>query len=178
MSTGQLLLTIGALALLSLGILNLNNNINYNDISLAQNRYRLEALSLITSYMEQATQYFFDESTTDTTSSKTITDFTIPNKLGLEANDSSRIDDFDDFNGFTTVDTGLSGVAYKVTFYVDYVKLVGDSLVESNQKEYNKRMRIHVTDNYPEPLLYRNFGGDKIRDTLRISFVHSYWFYN
>jgi hypothetical protein len=33
MSTGQMLLTIGALSLLSLGILNLNNSITNNDIS-------------------------------------------------------------------------------------------------------------------------------------------------
>lgn len=178
MSTGQLLLTIGALALLSLGILNLNNSITNNDVSLAQNRYRLEALSLVTSYMEQATQYFFDESTTDTNSSKTVSDFTKPAKLGMDVNDSTLIDDFDDFNGYTKIDTGLSGVAYKVMFEVDYVKLVGDSLVPSHQPEYNKRMRIAVTDNYAEPLLFRNFGGDKIRDTLKISFVHSYWFYN
>jgi hypothetical protein len=178
MSTGQMLLTIGALSLRSLGILNLNNSITNNDISLAQNRYRLEALSLMTSYMEQATQYFFDESTLDTNSTKTLPDFTTAGNLGMEKNDSSLIDDFDDFNGYTKIDTGLSGVAYKVMFEVDYVQLVGDSLVKSIARQYNKRMRISVIDNYPEPLLFRNFGGDKIRDTLKVSFVHSYWFYN
>jgi hypothetical protein len=178
MGTGQMMLTIGALALLSLAILNLNTNINNNDISLAQNRYRLEALSLITSYLEQATMYFFDEASTDTASAKDLTDFTLANDLGFEAFDSSRIDDFDDFNNLVRIDTGLSGVIYKVMFKVDYVQIVGDSIKPSGNREWNKRMTISVTDNYPDPVLYRNVSGDKVRDTLTISFVNSYWFYN
>jgi hypothetical protein len=178
MNTGQMMLTIGALALLSFAILNLNSSLNENDIGLAQNRYRLEALSLITSYIEQATMYFFDEASTDTSSSKNLADFTAPNLLGFEGNDSSAVDDFDDFNGRTIPDTGLSGVVYKVMFKVDYVRLQGDSLVKSNVREWNKRMTISITDNYPEPLLYRNVSGDRVRDTLSITFVNSYWFYN
>jgi hypothetical protein len=178
MGTGQMMLTIGALALLSLAILNLNTNINNNDISLAQNRYRLEALSLITSYLEQATMYFFDEASTDTASAKLLTDFTHANNLGLEGTDSSQIDDFDDFNNMTRIDTGLSGIIYKVMFKVDYVQIVGDSIKTSGNREWNKRMTISVTDNFAEPVLYRNVSGDKVRDTLTVSFVNSYWFYN
>jgi len=178
MGTGQMMLTIGALALLSLAILNLNSNINNNDISLAQNRYRLEALSLITSYLEQATMYFFDEASTDTASAKLLTDFTPAKDLGLEGLDSTQIDDFDDFHNMTIIDTGLSGVIYKVMFKVDYVQIVGDSIKPSGNREWNKRMTISVTDNYPEPLLYKNVTGDKVRDTLTVSFVNSYWFYN
>ena len=178
MGTGQMMLTIGALALLSLAILNLNSSINNNDINLAQNRYRLEALSLITSYLEQATMYFFDEASTDTTSEKNIADFTAPGMLGMEAQDSLEIDDFDDFNNMTRIDTGLSGVIYKVMFKVDYVQLIGDSIKTSSARQWNKRMIISVTDNYVEPLIYRNVSGDKVRDTLTIGFVNSYWFYN
>lgn len=179
MNTGQMILTIGALALLSMAILNLNSSINENDISLAQNRYRLEALSLITSYIEEATMYFFDEASTDTTSDKKLSDFTLPNLLGYEANDSSEFDDFDDFNNYTAIDTGLSGVIYRVMFKVDYVQILGDSLKHSANREWNKRMTISVTDNYNNPpLIYRNVSGDKVKDTLTISFVNSYWFYN
>jgi hypothetical protein len=178
MGTGQMMLTIGALALLSLAILNLNTNINNNDISLAQNRYRLEALSLITSYLEQATMYFFDEASTDTTSEKNLSDFTHAGNLGFDALDSMQIDDFDDFHNLVRIDTGLSGVIYKVMFEVDYVQIVGDSIKHSSNREWNKRMTISVTDNYAEPVLYRNVSGDKVRDTLTISFVNSYWFYN
>ena len=177
MNTGQMMLTIGALGLLSFAILNLNWSLSENDVSLAQNRYRLEALSLINSFIEQATMYYFDEATTDTNSAKQLLDFTHPNLLGKEVNDSSNIDDFDDFNDDTTIVSGLSSVEYKVWFKVDYVVLSGDSLTTSPNRSYYKRMRVFVTDNYPDPLLYRNVGGDKERDTLSISFVNSYWFY-
>ena len=174
-----MMLTIGALALLSLAILNLNSSLNNNDVSLAQNRYRLEALSLITSYLEQATMYFFDECTSDTSALKHINDFTLAGKLGAEANDSSNFDDFDDFNNYTTIDTGLSGVIYKVMFQVDYVTLAGDSVQHSDIRTWHKRMIVKVTDNYDDPpLLYKNVSGDKVKDTLKISFVNSYWFYN
>lgn len=177
MNTGQMLLTLGALGLLSLAVLNLNTSINQNDVSLAQNRYRLEALSLITSYIEQASALYFDEVTTDTTSAKLKTTFSLV--LQSEPNDSGRFDDFDDFNNYVTVDTGLSGVEYKVMFKVEYVQLRGDSLKHSASREWHKLMTISVTDNYPtEPLLFRTYGSEKIRDTLQVSFLNSYWFYN
>jgi len=178
MHTGQIIFTICALGLLTLAILNLNTSITNNDVSLAQNRYRLEALSLMTSYIEQANMYFFDEASTDTTCEKKLTDFSLYHDLGLDSDDGGDFDDFDDFNNYTTVDTGLSGVHYKVMFTVDYVKLQGDTFAYSTNREYNKRMTIAVTDNYSEPLLYRNVSGDKVRDTLKVSFVNSYWFYN
>lgn len=178
MHTGQIIFTIGALGLLSFAILNLNSSINENDVSLAQNRYRLEALSLMTSYIEQANMYFFDEASTDTSSEKELKDFSLPNKMGFEADDLGEFDDFDDFNNYTKIDTGLSGVSYKVMFTVDYVTLQADTFTHSNNREYNKRMTISITDAYNDPLLYRNFGGDKVRDTLKVSFVNSYWFYN
>ncbi len=177
MHTGQILFTIGALGLLSLAILNLNSSISENDISLAQNRYRLEALSLINSYIEQSSSLYFDEVTTDTTQSKDLTTFSTV--LKTEPNDSGAFDDFDDFNNVTRIDTGLSGVEYRVMFKVEYVRMVGDSIVPSGTRTWHKRMTVSVTDNYTgEPLLYRNFGTDKVRDTLRVSFVNSYWFYN
>lgn len=177
MHTGQILFTIAALGLLSLAILNLNTSINQNDVSLAQNRYRLEALSLINSYIEQASSLYFDEVTTDTTQEKDLSTFST--LLQSEPNDSGVFDDFDDYNNITKIDTGLSGVEYRVTFQVDYVTLTGDTVQHSGTRQWNKRMTISVTDNYPgEPLLYRNSGSEKVRDTLKVSFVNSYWFYN
>ena len=97
MHTGQIIFTICALGLLTLAILNLNTSITNNDVSLAQNRYRLEALSLMTSYIEQANMYFFDEASTDTTCEKKLTDFSLYHDLGLDSDDGGDFDDFDDF---------------------------------------------------------------------------------
>ncbi len=178
MNSGQTIITFGSLILLSVAILNLNKFIGESDITLAQSRYRLEALSILTSRIELASQYFFDEASTDTTSEKNLSDFANPSHLGFDSNDDGYVDDFDDFNGITEPDTGRSGVIYNVTYNIDYVKLVGDKFVTSSQREYHKRMTISITDGYADPLLYRFANGEKIRDTLRVSFVHSYWFYN
>ncbi len=178
MNTGQTLITFGAFMLLSVIVLNLNRNLSNNDISLAQNRYRLEALSLLTSYIEQTSQYFFDEASTDTSSEKRLSDFAAPDQLGFDYNDNGEIDDFDDFNNYTIIDTGRSGVRYRISFQVDYVKLQGNQAVHSNSREYHKRMTIFVTDDYNDPVLYKWINGQKVRDTLKVSFVHSYWFYN
>ena len=109
MNSGQTLLTFGALILLTITILNFNKTLSYHDISLSQNRYKLEAISILTSYIEQTSQYFFDEATTDTSSGKDLPDFTPPANLGFDANDNGVIDDFDDFNNYTVIDTGISG---------------------------------------------------------------------
>lgn len=178
MGTGQTLITIGSLVLLSMALLNLNRNLAQSDISLAQNRYRLEAMSLMTTYIQQGSQFFFDEVSLDTNSVKALADFTAPGALGFEGNDTSRIDDFDDFHEHTILDTAESGVIYSLHFHVDYVTLSGDSVVTSGARQYHKRMQIFLTDNYADPLIYRETASGKVKDTLKVSFVQSYWFYN
>ncbi len=178
MHTGQTLLTFGALFILTVAIFHNNRHLANQDISLAQNRYKLEALSLLNSHLEQTLDYYFDEASTDTVSEKRLSDFTQPNNLGFEANDNNVIDDFDDFNNYTLIDTGRSGIPYRISFQVEYVKLQNGKVVTSSSREYYKRITIRVTDNFTDPLIYHYSGNQKIKDTLKISFVNSYWFYN
>lgn len=178
MNGGQALITLGALGIVTLAILSVNKTLTHADISLAQNRYRLEALSIMTSYIEQTAQHFFDEASTDTSSTKTLAEFTAPNGLGFDIGDNNVPDDFDDFHCYTKFDTGRSGIVYKDSFFVEYVKLQGNNIVSSNNREYHKKMYIFITDIYDPPLLYKYKDGNKVRDTLKVNFVHSYWFYN
>ena len=178
MNTGQSLLTLGALMLITITILNFNRTMNNIDSTLDYNRFRLEALSVMTSHIEQASQFFFDEASTDTTSEKALVDFCNPNQLGLETNDLSIVDDLDDLNGLTVADTGRSGVIYNVDYAVDYVTLSGNNIVHSTARQYHKRVSIDVYDTYNPPLVYTEKNGVQVRDTLSVSFVVSYWFYN
>lgn len=164
--------------ILSLAILNLNRHLFQNDMALAQNRYKLEALSMLNSYLEQATEFYFDEASTDTVNEKKLTNFTLPGNLGFEANDNNVIDDFDDYNNYTVIDTGRSGVAYHLDFKVDYVKIQNGQVVTSSNRQYAKRITISITDNYTDPLLFHYVGNQKVKDTLRVEYVHGYWFYN
>lgn len=178
MSSGHTIFTVGALTLITLAILNFNKAMISIDDELDQSRFRLEALSMLTSYIEMCSQYFFDEASTDTTNNKTLSDFTAAANLGFEANDAGYVDDFDDFNNLVIPDTGRSGVVYNVSFEVDYVTLSGNQIVTSSDKQYHKQMIIHIFDSYNPPLLIKSQGGTEVRDTLSISFVYSYWFYN
>ncbi|GAB4336234.1 MAG: hypothetical protein Kow0037_17180 [Calditrichia bacterium] len=178
MNTSQTIITLGALTLLTVVILNFNRVFSSTEMTMDQNRYRLEALSILSSYIEQTSQYFFDEASTDTTVAKTLSNFTDPQNLGPDPNDNGIVDDFDDFHNQTRLDTGLTGIVYKLMFKVEYVKLLGKNLIVDGNKHYNKRMTIEITDNYPEPLLRKYVNGEPERDTLRISFIKSYWFYD
>ncbi|MCB2199296.1 hypothetical protein KQI63_07820 [bacterium] len=178
MNTGQSLLTLGALMLITITILNFNRTMNNIDSTLDYNRFRLEALSVMTSHVEQASQYFFDEASTDTTSQKLLTDFANPNQLGFEANDSSEVDDLDDLNGVVVSDTGRSGVIYNVLYEVDYVTLSGNTVTKVASRQYHKQVTLKVYDTYDPPLIFTEQSGTKLRDTLNVSFVISYWFYN
>lgn len=185
MTTGQTLITIAALALLSLAVLNINRGLSSHDVSLAQNRYKLEALSIATSYIQQATQYYFDEAVADSNNTEKTdpATFTDPSQLGLEPSDSTvfgvEINDFDDYNSIVRIDTGRSGVVYKIMFKVEYVDLAPNGkIVPVSDKTFHKRMTIMVTDIYEPPLIYRETSTGRIRDTVKISSVYSYWFFN
>ena len=178
MNTGQTMLTLGAMVLITMIILNFNRMMNHINQSLNFNRFRLEALSIMTSHVEQLSQLFFDEASTDTTSEKRINDFTSSNMLGFEVNDNSIVDDIDDLNGLTVADTGISGVLYNVDYNVDYITLQNNLIVHSDNKQYHKRISIEVSDAYDPPLIYTAQGDSLNRDTLKISVVISYWFYN
>lgn len=178
MSSGHTLFTIGALTLISLTILNFNRAMFSIGDELDQSRYRLEALSMLTSYVEMCSQYYFDEASTDTSNNKTLSDFVVPANLGFDADDATIVDDFDDFHNLVIADTGRSGVVYNVSFIVEYVTLSGNQIVTSTNREYHKKMKISITDSYASPLILKRVGTTEVRDTLSIDFVYSYWFYN
>ncbi|MGH1361915.1 MAG: hypothetical protein ACRBF0_00070 [Calditrichia bacterium] len=179
MPGGQYIITFAAMIMLTVTVMNLNNNLADTDINLSQNRYRLEALSILNSYAEKAAGEYFDEASTDSLSKKELLDFTLPAALGADIGDGGNIDDFDDYHNLAIIDTGQSGIIYRLTFEVEYVKLSGNNLVKSLlSQEYVKRMTIRLTDNYTDPIIYRNDGGVQVKDTLTQEVVYGYWFYN
>ncbi len=178
MNTGQMLLTLGALMLISLVILNFNRNLSDIDDSLNYDRFRLEALSLLTSHIEEVSEYFFDEVSTDTTTEKTLSNFTVPNSLGFDADDGGVADDIDDFSGQVISDTGRSGAIYNLQYVVKYVDLSGGHIQVSGTRTYNKRVTIKIWDAFDPPLIGRMVNGVVVNDTLELSTVISYWFFN
>jgi hypothetical protein len=178
MNTGQTMITLGALMFLTVSVLDLNGFIATHDTSLAQNQYRMEALSILNSYIKQASALYFDEAATNTAIGKRLSNFVTSANLGFDGNDNNVIDDFDDYHTLTISDTGSSGVPYQLYFTVDYVTLSSGQITTSSSRQYHKRMTITIQDSYIDPLIYRWENGVKVRETLKVSFVKSYWFYN
>lgn len=178
MNTGQTLLTMGALMLICIIILNFNVTANSIGTSLDFNRFRLEGLSILTSHIEALSQYYFDECSTDTITPKRVSDFCQTHLLGFNNNDNNIIDDIDDFHGLTVVDTGMSGVIYNVNFKVDYIILQAGVITHSENRGYHKRVSLSVSDAFDPPLIYSMSGSNRVRDTLKVEVVISYWFFN
>ncbi len=164
--------------LISMIILNFNITSNSIGTSLDFNRFRLESLSILTSQIEQLSQYFFDEASTDTVTEKRVNDFSQTHQLGFDNDDNDIVDDIDDFHGQTVVDTGMSGVIYNINYSVDYIELVNGEIIHSEDREYHKRISISVSDAFDPPLIYSMSGDQRVRDTLSIEVVISYWFFN
>jgi hypothetical protein len=184
MSSVQTILTMGAFMLLTFAVFNMNRMLGEADITLAQDRYKLEALSIMNSYMERASNHMFDEASNDTTkeyAGNPPAECVPASKLGFD-NGESIYDDIDDFDDFVSlspfIETGRSGVKYRMIFEVDYVNLSGGHFVHAANPTYNKRMKISIYDNYATPLLYKYNTTGMVKDTLSMSFVYSYWYKN
>ena len=184
MSSVQTLITMGAFVLLTYAVFNMNRMMGEADITLAQDRYKLEALSIMNSYMERASNQVYDQASNDTTITYAgfpSTECVPESDLGFDAGESTYddINDFDDFVSLSPyVETGRSGVQYTMIFDVEYVNLSAGHFVYTSTPTYNKRMTIHIFDNYDPPLIYSNTNSGIVKDTLSMSFVFSYWYKN
>ncbi|MFZ0389781.1 MAG: hypothetical protein WAN36_04930 [Calditrichia bacterium] len=166
MHGGQILITMGALVLLTLVVLNVNKSLNANDEYLNQTRFGLEAVSLGTSIIEQASQLPFDEVSWDSTKiEKKVSDFTNPNSLGKDFGETTMasFDDFDDFNAFTRAETTAQNI-YNLKCLVEYVN-AGTPNVKSVNRTYCKKLTIAISTPYSP-------------DTLKMGYVHGYWYFN
>jgi len=170
MSTGQTFLAIGAMILLSIVILSGNRKLNDNEEYLQKTRFGLEATALATSIIEQASQMPFDEQSWDTTKiEKDANDFTVAANLGPDAGESGfdTFDDFDDFHNYSSIDTTQQNI-YNISCKVHYV---------------NAGFFVYNLDNISSSrTLYKKLDVMVISpitsDTLRLSYVHGFWYFN
>lgn len=163
MNTGQMMLTVGAMILLSMIILNTNRNYLNNTIFMQETKYGVLATSLATSIVEKANSLSFDEATTGAAVGNTNS-LTAANVLGHETGETYlTFDDFDDFNGFSFVDTTEMSAIFNISCIVTYVnenQLDGTT----NSKTWHKKITVTVTS-------------DSMTDIVRLSSIFSYWFF-
>lgn len=164
MGTGQMLLTIGAIAILGGVILSVNRNINNTGTILLHSNIGIEEVSLASSIMEEAQGLAFDE-VTDTSAVSSPSQLTPANALGQENGDSTDLNDFDDFNGLNNngrleIDTLATGIFYVFT-RVCYVNQ-NDVMGNAGTQTWNKRLDVWVWNT-------------SSTDTVKMQSVFSYW---
>ena len=166
MNTGQSLLSLGAMTLVALIILQVNTGFVMTSSTLLDNKLNILAISLASSIIEEASGKAFDAKTVVDAASAT-TDLTYPGLLGPGAGETyPNFNDFDDYNGFTTINNNLAA-EFTINSRVDYIN--------SNNPDKNvsvptwhKKITVFVTS--PSML---NMNGSQ--DTIKMSSVFSYW---
>ena len=123
MNTGQMMITLGALALLSLVILRVNNGFLNTSSILLDSKLGVLATSIGTSIIEEATGKAFDEATVDNSVSS-LSSLSSPTDLKKDSGeDYPNFDDFDDFNGLKVINTSIPAAEYHVNCKVEYTKI-------------------------------------------------------
>jgi len=161
MNTGQTLLSIGAFILLSVMILRVNSSFLSTDTVVQETKFGVLAVSLASSFIEEASKKSFDEATI----ANSLTDSTqLSYKLGLESHESySNCDDFDDYNGLDSTITNLPSATFRVKCKVSYINSSSpDGSV--NHQTWNKKLTVSVSSPFS-------------RDTVKLSSVFSYFYF-
>ena len=161
MNTGQTLLTLGAMVLLSLLILRARNSFLSTNTVMMNSKFSILATSLAQSQIEEIKKKAFDENTVAGPANST-SQLTQANKLGPETGETyPNFNDVDDFNGYTTVDSTLPSAVFDIRCEVYYVNPNNPDAV-SNSRTWSKNILVEVTS-------------PSMGDTVKVSSVFSYW---
>ena len=163
MNTGQMMLTIGAMVLLSTLMLRINTNNLQTDSVRAEAQYGVLATSIITSTIEKAKSLAYDEAT-DSNSVTMVSQLTPPGILGPEAGETyDTFNDFDDFDGYTRVDSTMPSAVFNVRCEVYYIHPANLKSKYGNPT-WHKKIVVTVSSPFME-------------DSIRQSSIYSYWYF-
>ena len=163
MNSGHMLLSMGAMMLLSTILLGVNSNILNTGSTLDQTKFGILATSLGTSIIEEANSKSFDV----VTNGDAINDvnlLTPSTGLGPAMGEVyPNYNDFDDFNGFARTVLNMPSAVFKESCSVHYVLDTNPAITTTN-KTWHKRIDVFVSS-------------PSMRDTLKLSSVCSYWYF-
>jgi len=162
MNTGQMLLTMGALLLLSTMILRFNRSVLTSDEVMYNSKFNVLASSLCTSLIEEARGKAFDQNS-DTASVSTTNQ--LSDTLGPELGETyDTYNDFDDFNGFVKVDSTMPSAIFYATAKVVYITTSSNSVNVSANRTWNKMITVTIMSS-------------SMKDPITMSSTYSYWFF-
>ena len=166
MNTGQMLLALGAMILLSTTVLRVNNTFFTTDTVLDETKFNFLATSLGSSIIQEAKSKAFD-SATDSVSISDVDLLTSASSLGPDSGEKggkkSLFNDFDDFNGYQDIDSTMPSAPFWYSCKVVYIDEDNPD-VPTTSKTWNKMITITITSPY-------------MADVVKMSAVYSYWFF-
>lgn len=158
-----MMLAAGAMMLLAVLVLNVNNRIYGTNVTLMDTKFGILAVSLGTSIIEEAAGKSFDVATYGN-SVNDLSLLTPASGLGPASEETyPNFNDFDDFNGFTKTFANLPSAEFTVSCQVNYVLETDPSIITSN-RTWHKRIDVFVAS-------------PSMKDTLKLSSVCSYWYF-
>jgi MSHA pilin protein MshD len=165
MNTGQSLLSLGAMTLVALIVLQVNTGFVMTSSTLLDNKLNILAISLASSIIEEASGKAFDANTIIDAAS-TSSDLTYPSSLGPGAGETyPNFNDFDDYNGFTITNNHLSSAEFIITSKVNYINSNNPDQSVS-VPTWHKKITVYVTS--PSML-----NADGSQDTIKMTSVFS-----
>lgn len=177
MSTGQTMMTICALILLTTVLMNFNNLVGNSGDDITRGQVEILAMAAATSWAELAQGLAYDNVTdTSDIAFQNSSVLTSPALLGVEAGEFpdsvDEFNDFDDFNDATLSKTaGNTGYTFTTHFRVSYVDTnnVNNTV---NYRTFVKRLDLATWRSTPPPR-----PGERA-DTLYTSIIYSYFNFN
>jgi hypothetical protein len=171
MNTGQSILTVFAMVLLSTLVLRVNGLLFNSGIVVTNSKLGLTAISLAQSRLEEIKSKAFDQNTVSNTVSS-LNSLTAASALGPQTGETyPNFNDVDDYNGFTTTDTvqinpnlprsGSNLDYFKEIDSVVYVSSTSPDVTSSTQT-WNKKITVKIK--HPQ-----------MTDTIKVSTVFSYF---
>ena len=165
MNTGQMIMALGAMLLLSVIMLRVNTANLTNETIRDDAQYGVLATSIATSIIEEAQSKAFDEKT-DTMNVTALTQ--LSSVLGPETGETeSTFDDFDDYNNFTKRDSTMPSAIFDISCQVVYVE-PGNIEGSTSNRTWNKKLIVTIT---------RPISADSSVLALRTASIFSYWYF-
>lgn len=161
MSTGQMLMTLGAITLLMIIIFRVNSGFLTTNEILHDNKYGILAVSIATSIIEEAKGRAFDSYTASNPAVSTSQLTSVGPGYGEVYPD---FNDFDDYDGLDIIDSTLASAQFRIQCEVDYVNANDPDNPVTPTRTWHKRIMVTVTSPF-------------MNDTVWLSSVYSYFYF-
>ena len=160
MNTGQMMITAGAMMLISILVLSISSTQLTTQDSMQNSKFGILAISLASSMLELATQKAFDQNSVHETLTSTNQ---LTHILGPGPGEVSpeTFNDYDDFNNYTNVDSTMPSAFFTIHCTVNYVDPNKPGFITSN-RTWHKMMTVTVTS-------------AAMKDAVKLSKVYSYF---